>query len=130
MPEYLTILHVYHNSSDDIAAIAEADDIKISMESNLLDTEEKEGVDIIETIPLGIDPTPTAAVTTLRRARNILVRSRVRECWDYARNLDELIFQFEKRALNPNDFRHAGYDWSNFMKVTKEILDGGNPLDH
>lgn len=130
MPDYLSVLHVYHNSENDIAAIAEADDIKINVEQHLLDEELKEGVDIVETIPLGTDPTPTASVTTLRRARNILIRSGIKECWEYAKALDELIFQFERRTLGNNDFRHTGYDWSNFMKVTKEVLDGGNPLDH
>lgn len=130
MPEFLTVLHIYHSSETEVDAIAEADDIKLGIEKHLIDTENGEAVDVVQVIPTSEDPTPTAQVTQLRRSRNILIRTRIKECWEFAKALDEIIFQLSKRTLGEGEYRHAGYDWSNFMTVTKEVLDGHNPLDH
>ena len=125
MAEYVHVLHVYTNSENDLAAIDEADNIKLAIERDLLDTQDGEGVDVVQTIPLGEDPVPSASIMQLRRARNILLRTKRKDAYDVARSLDQVAYQ-----LSSGDPLLTSYDWGKFVEVMREILDGKNPLEY
>lgn len=127
MPEYLSVLHVYHSADDDVRAIAEADDIKLKVEY-LLDPDLGEACDVVQTIPSTENPVPSANIIQLRRARNILIRTGTKENYDLARSLDQSIHVLHQRI--DSEYKLVSYDWSRFMDVLKEIVDGGNPLDY
>ena len=128
MPEYLAVLHAYINADDYISAIGSADDLKIGMEQRLLDTDQGEAVDVVQTIPTEEPPTPSAQLTQLRRARNILLRTKSKDGYDLARALDLKIHELHVR-LDP-EMSLVSYDWSKFIEVLKEVTNGGNPLDY
>lgn len=129
MPNYLAVAHIYLKSEDQVTAIAEADDVKLAIERDLLDPDEGEVVDIVEVIDTEENPVPTAAITQLRRARNILLRTRTKDGYDVARSIDEFAHMLSTKLVSTDESR-ASYDYGNLMAVLKEVLDGGNPLDH
>lgn len=125
MSEFLSVLHVYTIADDHVSAIAGVDDIRLGIE-RLLD--EGEAVDVVQTIPQEELPHPSAQLAQLRRARNILLRTRTKENYDLARLLDQAIHSLAHR-LDPGDALIT-YDWGKFIEVLKETLNGGNPLDY
>lgn len=125
---FIAVAHIYLRSSDYVAAIAEADDIKIAVERDMLDLDEGESVDIVETIDADEAPTPQEKIINLRRARNILLSMRSKDSYEIARSLDEMTHALMLHA-DP-EFSRSSYDYSNMMRVTKEVMDGLNPLDH
>lgn len=126
MPEYLNVFHIYTKCEDDVSAITAADDIKIALERDILDCDDGETVDVIQTIPVTEDPTPSATIVQLRRARNILLRTRTKENYDLARAIDQAIWQLASRYQTDL----VGYDWGKFVEVMKEVVEGGNPLEY
>ena len=126
MSEFLTVIHVYTIAEDEVSAILGADDVRLALERHVLD--EGESVDIVQTIPLDESPVPSAQITQLRRARNILLRTKSKDNYDLARSLDQAIHTLESR-LDPEN-SSVKYDWSNLIKVLREVFDGGNPLTY
>ena len=124
---YLTVYHIYTNVPDYVEAIITADEIRTRIEAQLIDTDAEESVEVVQTIPLEEDPTPSATLTQLRRARNILIRLRTKESFGVARELDMMVHALSQR-LAPEDAT-TNYDWSTFIGVTRDVLSGGNPLD-
>jgi hypothetical protein len=125
---FIAVAHIYLRSSDYVAAIAEADDIKIAVERDILDLDEGESIDIVETIEADEAPTPQEKIINLRKARNILLTMRSKESYEIARSLDEMTHALALRT-DP-EFARGSYDYGNMMRVTKEVMDGLNPLDH
>ena len=127
MPEYIAVLHAYIQAEDEITATLSAEDIKERVESTgIIETDEGEALDIIEVIPVDFDPTPTDRVLTLKRARNELIRTRTKDGWDLARELDKAAYALA-RQLSQEDAL-INYDWSKFLEVTQQVLNGENPL--
>lgn len=128
MADFLNVVHVWTKADDYVEAITAADDIKLGIERALIDIDSGEAVEIVQTIPIEEDPTPSASITQLRRARNILIRTRTKDGFEVARQLDMMAHALQQR-LSPDD-AHTNYDWSTFMAVTSEVLKGENPLDY
>lgn len=126
--KFIAFAQIYLDSEDYISAITEADDIKIAIERDLLDADLDESVDIIEVVDIAEKPSPVNELMNLRRARNVLIRHRSKDSYEMARSLDEIIHARSK-LLEPEQAR-GSYDYSNMMQVLKEVIDGGNPLDH
>lgn len=126
VPDYISILHCYHREESDLHAIIAADDIKVSLEREILD--DGDSVDIIQTIPLDVDPIASASIIQLRRSRNILIRTRTKENYDLARAIDQAAHTLAWRLDPENELVH--YDWSKFMQVCTEVMQGKNPLNY
>ena len=124
MADFLAVLHCYIQADNEVNAILSADDVKVALEQSILD--EDESVDVVQVIPTEEDPAPSASVKQLRRARNILIRTKSREAWDIAQTLHQFIHAFEQR-MSPEEAR-VNYDWGSWMTTAKEVLDGNNPL--
>lgn len=124
MPDFTAVLHAHLQAEDEVAAILAADDVKIALEQSILD--EDEDVDVVQVIPMVEDPSPIANVKQLRRARNILIRTRTREAWDIAQQLHQFIHAFANRMTDEE--ARITYDYSSWLSTAKDVLDGGNPL--
>jgi hypothetical protein len=123
--EYIAVLHVYMKEQSEVDALMAADDIKQHLESDILDKEDLgEAVDVVQVIPAFDDPSPSASVMQLRRARNILIRTRIKECFDTSRDLHRIAWELERRS----DPEMSNYDHGSFLPIAAEVLAGGNPL--
>jgi hypothetical protein len=123
--EFIAVLHVYMKEDSEVQAVLAADDIKQHLEKEILDKEElDEAVDVVQVIPAFDDPTPSASVMQLRRARNILIRTKIIDCFNIARELHRVAWELEKRT----DPDMSNFDHGSFLPVAQAVLEGGNPL--
>lgn len=127
MPNYTAVMHLYLRSDDYVSAIAEADDVKLAVEK-IVEADIGEGMDVVEIVEADEEPIASGSIMQLRRARNILIRTKYKEAYDLARSLDEMCHVLATR-VDPTMVAGT-YDYSNLMRVLKEVIDGGNPLDH
>lgn len=93
----------------------------------LLDEDDGDEVVVTQVTSITTDVEPEETMNILRRARNALVRTRIRSCHDLASQLD----------LELHKIKHRGepgyippYDYSRMMEITERILTKGeDPRD-
>lgn len=119
---HIATLRVIVYTKDEVEAVLTADRLKETCE-NLLDDEEGDEVVVTQVSSMSTAVEPSETLVILRRARNALIRTRIRECFDMAREFDKMIYQLDHRA----DGEHAlaGYDYSHLLEVAEEILNNG-----
>lgn len=107
---------------DEVEAVLTADRLKETCE-DLLDAEEGDEVVVTQVTSMSTAVEPSETLVILRRARNALIRTRIRQCFDMAREFDKMIYILDHRA----DGEHAlaGYDYSHLLEVADEILTNG-----
>lgn len=128
LKEFVGVVHLYIKEKSHAEAILAAEDIKQHLESEVLDKSMLgEAVDVLEVIPTEEDPIPSASCTTLRRARNVLLRTRTRDGFDLARELDRFAWMLEQKQ-DTKDLHNNEYDYGQFISTAKQVFDGGNPL--
>jgi hypothetical protein len=93
-----------------------------------LDEEEGDQVIVTQVTDSSINIHPTESLVVLKRARNVLIRTRIKECYDNARSLDETIHALEHRE-SLGDIMPT-YDYGRLLELAEAILQRGeNPLD-
>lgn len=114
--------------ADELDAAVVAEVIREHIEADL-DPEDGDFVSLTQVIPFGphVGVTPTEMCDKLRVARNVLIRTRIKECFDLARELDKMIFVLSNRRDDVNDL--AGYDWSSMLNIAADVLKGKFPID-
>lgn len=125
IPHVATLRLVIH-TADEVEAILAADKIKMLAEDYL---EPEDGDEIVVTqvtsMTTAVEPAETLVI--LRRARNALIRTRIKQCFDMAREFDKMIYQLDHRA--DGDHALAGYDYSELLDVMDQILmHGKDPI--
>lgn len=70
---------------------------------------------------------PAELCEVLKKARNGLLRTRLKEAFDQARELDKFIYVLQHRQ--EEGFQLAGYDWGSFIHLATEIWAGKHPDD-
>jgi 23S rRNA maturation mini-RNase III len=98
---------------------------QIAME--YLDEEEGDEVVVTQVMDTAIALEPTETLNVLKRARNALIKTRIKQCYDMARGLDETIHALEHRenigGVMPT------YDYGRLLEIAEAILQRGeNPL--
>lgn len=92
----------------------------------LLDEEEGDDVILTSVTDTAINLPPEETLVILKRARNALIRTRIKQCFDQARGLDEIIHYLGRR-LEPGDL--AAYDYGRLLEIMEDILiKGNNPI--
>lgn len=123
MPKFLAAFYCDLEVEDQVAAQLAAFDLEERIKEWL---DDGESVEASAVVPDGEPLTKFDEVQWLYQARNILVRTRTKDGFDLARELDRAAHAFRVRLGVEESM--SSYDWSKFMKVVEEISNGGNPL--
>jgi hypothetical protein len=122
MNRYVATLRAVFDADDDVTAIFMADQMKVNAEQDFDESDNAE-VEITQVTSTAIDLNPEETFQVLRRARNLLIKSRIKECFEQARALDQLIYILQHR--HEPELALAGYDYGKFMDVVESILING-----
>jgi hypothetical protein len=122
---YVATLRAVFGADSEVDAIMIADQIKVNGEKDLENSDSLDVTQVTQNLAL---LAPEEVLSQLRKARNILVRTRVPSGYDLARELDKFIYMLGRRSEGDTGFELAGYDYGHFMEVAKDVLDGGNPI--
>lgn len=125
MADFVAVLHANFSHTDEIEARLFAEDLREGLDK-LMETDDGDGADVIEVISADEDPAPISNVIQLKRARNILLRTRTTDGWDLARTLDQFTHAYEHKYTMQDGM--ISYDYGKFIDTAKAVIDGGNPL--
>lgn len=121
--EFLAVLHVHFKHRSEVDAVMFAEDCREEV-GKLLEDDDG-GADVTEVILESDDPRPSGDIAALQRARNILIRTRIKEAFDTARVLDQVIHSFKTKL--PLEDSMTSYDWGKFMQIAAGVLKGIDP---
>ena len=117
--KYIATLRCTISADDELEARLVAHEITEAAEGIL---EEDDTLDVTQIIPFeqSGDVEPTEMVNVLRQARNMLIRTRIVQCYEQARELDKIAWILEHRAEESFDL--AGYDYTAMIDLTDRLL--------
>ena len=125
LPVYIATLRAVFSAADDVEAIMIADQIKVNGEKDL---EDSDSLDVTQVTQNAATLSPEGTLNLLRRARNALIRTRIRTMLDCAREIDKCTYILANRTEGEPGIELAGYDYGKFLEISREVLAGGNPL--
>lgn len=120
IPFVVTMRGVIH-CHDEVEARMAAD-VMTTEASKYLDEEDGDEVFITQVTPFAPVVEHAELIDRLKRARNDLVKTRIVDCWNTARDLDRIIFGLQ-RGVNPHEI--GTYNYGHFMEVSSAILERG-----
>ena len=118
---FVSTVRVIAYCQDEVDAQITMDRLHEAM-MDLLDEEEGDRVVVTQTTEFTSDVSPEEVLIVLRRARNALIRTRIRQCFDLARELDQQIYLLAGRydpEFSPN------YDYGSFISIAERVLNKG-----
>lgn len=118
LQRFIGTMRVVLNVQDELEATLTMDRLQTEC-GGLLDEEDGDEVIITQTTPFTTDVSPEEVLTIFRRARNALIRTRMKECFDIARSLDMVIYNL---ATQQDPTMSATYDYSRMMDFLERIL--------
>jgi hypothetical protein len=121
---FVANLRCFINLPDEVEAQVTAENLREACEE-LLDADEGDEVVVTAVESLSTDVEPAEQLVILARARNTLIRTRIKQCYDAAAYLDELMHQLKHHY---GDEIQPFYDKSGFYRLAVQVLDGENPL--
>ncbi len=123
---YVSTMRLVIHSPDEVEATITTDRIR-EIVAEYLDEEDGDQVIITQVTPNSSDLSPEELLVVLKRARNGLIRTRVKECFDLARELDKQIHALGLRTSTSE--AHTSYDYTNLLDIAEQILNGeADPL--
>ncbi len=107
-------------AEDELEARLEMNEI-VEVAAELL--EEGETIDVTQIMPAEVQGViePAEMVEQLRRSRDMLIKTRIVQCFDLAREIDKTAWILEHRSEESFDL--SGYDWGAFMELTNKLLE-------
>lgn len=126
MRQYVATLRAIFWADDEVVAQVVAEQVRQNGSKDL-ELDEGDSVDVTDVIPLGFGLSAAETSQVLRTARNCLIRTRIKQCWELARELDKVAYILERRL--EEHFDASSYDYGKFMDVSQQVLDGKNPKD-
>lgn len=118
-------LRAVFDATDEVEAVFIADKICENGQRDF--DEDNDLLEVTQVTSNQLDLSPEEVLVQLRRARNLLIKTRIRDCYILAKELDQQIYALRHRS-DP-DFAMAGYDYGNFMDLTEAILMRGEMPD-
>lgn len=88
----------------------------------LLDEEDEDEVIVTQVTSVATDLEPTETLLILIRARNALIRTRIKDCYVEAQALDKIIHGLSRHYSQDIE---PQYDYGKFMEVAEAILTRG-----
>jgi hypothetical protein len=84
--------------------------------------EDGETIDVTQIMPVEAQGViePAEMVEQLRRSRDMLIKTRIVQCFELAREIDKTAWILEHRSEESFDL--SGYDWGAFMDLTNKLL--------
>lgn len=124
MAKYVATLRAMFDADDDVEAINIAD---IISENGAIDLVEEDGdtLEVTQVTSLAVDLIPQEVLIQLRQSRNLLIRTRIRQCYDTARDLDQIIWALAHR--DEQNFDMSSYDYGKLVEITSQVLKGEVP---
>lgn len=125
LTKYVATLRCVINTGSEVDAMLAADRLQAAC-MELLDEEDEDAVYLTQVTSISTDLEPTETLLVLTRARNALIRTRIKQCYVEAQALDQIIHALSRRYIPDID---PQYDYGRFMEVAEEILTHGkDPL--
>ena len=124
MKPYAASLRAIFQADNEVIAHVIAEQIRQNGERDL-QLEDGDSIDVSTVIPYGLGVSRQELSTILRAARNILIETKIKQCFDLARELDRVTWILEHRA--EDHFDAAGWEPGDFMDVVEKILKGEIP---
>lgn len=123
--DFIATIRLSYKANDDVEAQLIAELARERAESEL-DTELDKDEAILTQVTCFVgNVEPRELLTRLTLTRNDLIRTRYKECYELARELDRLIDALQKRLL---PYEVTDYDYGRFSDVAEAILlKGENP---
>lgn len=122
MPRFVATFRATYDADDDVSAEIVADQIRLNAEQDL-DDEEGDTFECTQVTSNALELTPDELMNLLRKTRNALIKTRVKECWEQAREIDKLIYAM--RFRDEPHFALSGYSYGDFMDLTIAIIQRG-----
>ena len=115
---FIGTFRIVLNVQDEVEANLTMDRLRLECE-DLLDEDDGDEVLMTQLIPFTTDVNPEEILTILKRARNVLIRTRMKQCWDLARDLDMTIHTLATQVYPEYP---ANYDYSKLLEISDRIL--------
>ena len=107
-------------AEDEVEAKIICDELE-SVIAHQLEDDESAEAGVTQLLPFGsAGLSPQETVEQLRRSRDLLILTRISQCFDLARELDKVAWVLEHR--NEETFDLASYDWGSFMDRVNTLL--------
>jgi hypothetical protein len=119
--KYLATIRCIFDAEDELEARLDANEIVETVNSaDILD--EDDTMDVTQIIPYELQRAvePAEMVNAMRNCRDMLIRTRITQCYDLARELDKTAWILEHRAEESFDL--SGYDWGEMLLLTDRLL--------
>jgi len=124
---YVATLRAIYNAEDDVEAIFIADQIRQNGAVDLDEDEEGDVLDVTQVTSNQLDLNPDETIIQLKRARNLLIKTRIKQCYALARELDYQIHALMCRESS--DLTMSTYDYGHFMELSEAIIQRGEMPD-
>jgi hypothetical protein len=121
MNRYVSTFRAVFEAEDDVAAAVISDQIRLNAEVDL-DTEDGDTFECTQTTSNALELMPEELFERLKLARNLLINTRIKQCFHLAQDLDKIVYALQFRNDSP-DFTMSGYDYGKFMDVAMTILE-------
>ena len=123
--EYVATLRLTFKAADDVEAQMIAELARERAESEFDTEEDGDEVLLTQVTAFAAAIEPRELLTRLALTRNDLIRTRYKECYDLARELDRLSDALQKRLM---PYEVTDYDFGRFPQIAQVVLlEGGNP---
>jgi len=118
--KYLATIRVTFDAEDEIEAQLVAHDLVETTQGFL---EEDDTIDVTQVVPFGriAIVEPAELVTALRRACDMLITTRITQCFELAKDIHRTAWILEHRGEETFDL--SGYDYGAIFTRAKELLD-------
>ena len=114
-------------SKDEVEALLAIDQIETAARE-MIDEEDGDRLVVTQVTSMTTDIEPSEIIITLIKARNALIRTRIKDCFDEAKQLDQIIWGLRCRTFNDSMSRR--YDYSGFIAAAEAVLvRGEDPVD-
>lgn len=122
MPTYVATLRAIYDAEDDVAATMIAEKIRENGAQELNDEEDSDDdLYVTQVTSNMIELTGEEAITLFKKTRNALIKTRIKQCFELAKDFDKMIYILEHRA--EDGFELAGYDYGAFFDVAAAVLE-------
>lgn len=118
LKQYIGTMRVILNVEDELEAQLAMDRLQREC-MDYLDDEDGDEVLVTQIMPFTTDVPPEEVLNILKRARNALIKTRMKECYDLASAMDQQIFQL---ALMQDPTMPAAYDYGRMMSFVEAIF--------
>lgn len=116
--KYLATVRITFEAEDEVEAQLIGNEVSETLDKIL---EDEDTIDVTQIIPFGVDSaTPEEMVAEMRRVRDMLIRTRIIQCFDLAKEIDKQAWILEHRAEETFDL--TGYNYTKFFDHVDRVL--------